>query len=125
MAPTILIVDDDPNVLELVRVNCAAKGYTVLTATDGIEALRSVEEVMPALVILDVMMPEMDGWEVCKILRDLYHDCVKIIMLTAKDTVRDRIIGKDILKADEYMTKPFDIDALLASVSRLLLEGGA
>jgi two-component system response regulator MprA len=124
MNNTILIVDDDPNVLELVRVNCAAKGYTVRTATDGIEAVQSVEKVMPALVILDVMMPEMDGWEVCKILRDAYQDSIKIIMLTAKDTVRDRIIGKNILKADEYMTKPFDVDELLACVAGLLSKGG-
>ena len=123
MEPTILIVDDDPNVLELVRVNCAAKGYTVLTATDGIEALTIAEKQMPALVILDVMMPEMDGWEVCKTLKDLYEDSIKIIMLTAKDTVRDRIIGKNILKADEYMTKPFDIDALMASIALLLSKG--
>lgn len=125
MDPTILIVDDDPNVLELVRVNCAAKGYTVLTATNGNEALAVVEKSVPALVILDVMMPEMDGWEVCKILRDMYQDSIKILMLTAKDTVRDRIIGKDILKADEYMTKPFDMDTLLTSVAHLLSEGSS
>jgi DNA-binding response OmpR family regulator len=120
MGDTILIVDDDPNVLELVRVNCAAKGYIVLTATNGNEALRSVEQCMPSLVILDVMMPEMDGWEVCKMLRDAYKDSLKILMLTAKDTARDKIIGKNILKADDYMTKPFDIDALLSTVEKLL-----
>jgi DNA-binding response OmpR family regulator len=125
MNSTILIVDDDPNVLELVRVNCAARGYDVRTATDGVEALKSVEKSKPELVILDVMMPEMDGWEVCKILRDLHQDSIKILMLTAKDTARDRIIGKNILKADEYMTKPFDIDTLLASVEQLLAKGAA
>jgi DNA-binding response OmpR family regulator len=125
MDTTILIVDDDPNVLELVRVNCAAKGYTVLTATDGNEALAVVEKTVPALVILDVMMPEMDGWEVCKVLRDLYQDSIKIIMLTAKDTARDRIIGKNILKADEYMTKPFDVDTLLNTVAGLLAKGAS
>jgi DNA-binding response OmpR family regulator len=125
MGPTILIVDDDANVLELVRVNCAAKGYTVLTATDGNEAILAVEKIMPALVILDVMMPEMDGWEVCKILRDEYKDSIKILMLTAKDTARDKMIGKDILKADEYMTKPFDVDALLSTVEHLLSKGSS
>jgi DNA-binding response OmpR family regulator len=125
MESTILIVDDDPNVRELVRVNCAAKGYSVRTAADGSEALKSVEEFMPALVILDVMMPEMDGWEVCKTLRDMYRDSIKILMLTAKDTARDRVIGKNILKADEYMTKPFDVDTLLSSVARLLSEGSS
>lgn len=123
MDNTILIVDDDPNVLELVRVNCAAKGYTVITASDGNEAVLAVEKHMPALVVLDVMMPELDGWEVCKLLRDEYKDSIKILMLTAKDTARDKMIGKDILKADEYMTKPFDVDALLATIEHLLSKG--
>jgi DNA-binding response OmpR family regulator len=117
---TILIVDDDPNVRELVRVNCAARGFDVLIAGDGVEALRVVEQRTPELIILDVMMPEMDGWEVCKQIRDRYQDSIRIVMLTAKDTARDKIIGKNILKADEYITKPFDIDELLATVTRLL-----
>jgi DNA-binding response OmpR family regulator len=122
---TILIVDDDSNVRELLRVNCAAQGLNVLTAGDGAEALRMVEQHIPELVILDVMMPEMDGWEVCKQIRDRYQDAIKVVMLTAKDTARDKIIGKNILKADEYLTKPFDIDELLATVHRLLLRESA
>ncbi len=117
---TILIVDDDSNVLELLRVNCVARGFDVITAGDGLEALRLVEQRMPELIILDVMMPEMDGWEVCKQVRDRYQDSIRIVMLTAKDTARDKIIGKNILKADEYLTKPFDIDELLATVARLV-----
>jgi DNA-binding response OmpR family regulator len=120
MPHTILIVDDDPNVRELIRVNLAAHAYDVLAAADGSEAVRAVEQKVPELIILDVMMPEMDGWEVCKLVRDKYQDAIKIIMLTAKDTARDKIIGKNILKADEYLTKPFDIDDLLATVHRLL-----
>jgi two-component system response regulator MprA len=116
----VLIVDDDPNVGELLRVNLDAQGYDITTASNGAEALRAIERRLPRLIILDVMMPEMDGWEVCKQVRDRYHEAVRIIMLTAKDTARDRIIGKDILKADEYFTKPFDIDELLAAVRRLL-----
>jgi DNA-binding response OmpR family regulator len=122
---TILIVDDDSNVRELLRVNCAAQGLNVLTAGDGAEALRMVEQHIPELVILDVMMPEMDGWEVCKQIRDRYQDAIKVVMLTAKDTARDKIIGKNILKADEYLTKPFDIDELLATIHRLLLRESA
>jgi DNA-binding response OmpR family regulator len=117
---TILIVDDDSNVLELLRVNCVARGFDVVTAGDGLEALRLVEQRVPELIILDVMMPEMDGWEVCKQIRDRYQDSIRIVMLTAKDTARDKIIGKNILKADEYLTKPFDIDELLATVTRLI-----
>ena len=120
MPHSILIVDDDPNVRELIRVNLAAHDYDVVTAADGSEALRAVEQKVPELIILDVMMPEMDGWEVCKCIRDKYQDAIKIIMLTAKDTARDKIIGKNILKADEYLTKPFDIDDLLATVHRLI-----
>jgi DNA-binding response OmpR family regulator len=117
---TILVVDDDPNVRELLRVNLAAQGYDIDTAVNGAEALLAIERRVPRLIILDVMMPEMDGWEVCKQVRDKYRDSVRIIMLTAKDTARDKIIGKDILKADDYLTKPFDIDELLATVRRLL-----
>ena len=117
---TILVVDDDPNVRELLRVNLAAQGYDIDTAVNGAEALLAIERRVPRLIILDVMMPEMDGWEVCKQVRDRYPDSVRIIMLTAKDTARDKIIGKDILKADDYLTKPFDIDELLATVRRLL-----
>jgi DNA-binding response OmpR family regulator len=120
---SVLIVDDDPNVLELLRVNCTAKGYTVFTAVNGAEAIKIVNERLPNLVILDVMMPEMDGLETCKLIRDKYQDAIKIIMLTAKDTARDKIIGINILKADEYLTKPFDIDDLLAKVEHLLESG--
>lgn len=117
---TILAVDDDSHVLELLRVNCDSHGFEVFTARDGVEAMRAVETRLPDLIILDVMMPEMDGWEVCKRVRDKYGDSVKIVMLTAKDTARDKIIGKSILKADEYLTKPFDIDDLLSTITRLL-----
>ena len=118
--PAVLIVDDDPNVLELLRVNLRAQGYDVTAASNGTEALAAIERQTPRLMVLDVMMPEMDGWEVCKQVRDRFRDSMKIVMLTAKDTARDRIIGKDILKADEYLTKPFDIDELLATVRRLV-----
>ncbi len=122
---TILIVDDDSNVLELLRVNCAAHEFDVLTANNGVEALKSMEDHLPALIILDVMMPKMDGWEVCKQVRDKYGEAVRIVMLTAKDTARDKIIGKSILKADEYLTKPFDIDELLSTIDRLLPRDNA
>jgi two-component system response regulator MprA len=121
----ILIVDDDPNVLELLRVNLASQGYLITTAHNGVEALAAIGQRVPELMILDVMMPEMDGWEVCKLVRDKYQAAIKILMLTAKDTARDKVIGKNILKADEYMTKPFDIDELLSLVKKLLSQGAS
>ena len=121
----LLIVDDDPNVLELLRVNLASQGYRITTAHNGVEALAAIGQRVPELMILDVMMPEMDGWEVCKLVRDKYQAAVKILMLTAKDTARDKVIGKNILKADEYMTKPFDIDELLSLVKKLLSQGAS
>lgn len=119
---TILIVDDDSNIRELLFVNLTAAGYTVDTAINGADALAILTEKSPAVIILDVMMPEIDGWEVCKVIRDTHtgHVMPKIIFLTAKDTDRDKMIGKNILKGDEYITKPFDMDYLIAVIERLL-----
>ena len=117
----ILIIDDDPNVLELLAVNIDAAGYNVSTAVHGEDALQKIRAGKPDLVILDVMMPHMDGWEVCKIIKDDPSlAAVKVLILTAKDTHKDKLIGKGIFNADEYMTKPFDIDALLKSIRKLL-----
>jgi len=117
----LLIVDDDPNIRELLAVNLAAAGYGITTAADGSEALSRVRERRPDCIILDIMMPEIDGWEFCKSIRDdpeLYD--TKIVMLTAKGTEKDKMIGRDIFKADEYMTKPFDVDELQKVIERLL-----
>lgn len=120
-AKHVLIVDDDLHIQELLRVNLCAAGYEVTRASDGREALQRMAERRPDLVILDVTMPEMDGWELCKTLRDDGElDDLKIIMLTAKDSARDKIIGRDILRVDEYLTKPFDVAELLRSVRGLL-----
>jgi DNA-binding response OmpR family regulator len=119
----ILVVDDDANIRELILVNLAAAGYDVKTARNGKEALEKITTFLPALIILDIMMPEIDGWEVCKFVRDdpgLEH--IKIIMLTAKGTERDKLIGKGIFKADDYLTKPFDIDELMKTVKQQLNE---
>jgi DNA-binding response OmpR family regulator len=119
---TILIVDDDSNIRELLFVNLTAAGYTVDTAINGADALAILTEKSPDIIILDVMMPEIDGWEVCKVIRDTHtgHTMPKIIFLTARDTDRDKMIGKNILKGDEYITKPFDMDHLFAVIERLL-----
>jgi DNA-binding response OmpR family regulator len=119
--PVILIIDDDPNIIELLSVNLLASGYEIMTAVDGKDAQAKILQRMPQLIVLDIMMPEIDGWELCKWIRDdsLLKD-MKIIMLTAKGTEKDKLIGREILQADEYMTKPFDIDELKKNVERLL-----
>ena len=118
---TILIVDDDQNIRELISVNLRSTGYCVLTAADGMEAMEMLKGDAPDVVILDIMMPDIDGWELCKWIRDEPRlEDVKILMLTAKGTDRDKLIGREIFKADEYMTKPFDIGLLQQTVSRML-----
>jgi DNA-binding response OmpR family regulator len=113
----ILIVDDDNNIRTLLSVNLIAQGYPIETAINGGEAITKINSDPPWLIILDVMMPEIDGWEVCKFVRDDPDlESIKIILLTARDTERDKLIGKNILKADEYLTKPFDMDVLLDKI---------
>ena len=106
----ILIVDDDPHITELIRVNLDAAGYEVECAANGREAMERIDAARPDLIIVDVMMPEMDGWELCKTIKDDPEmDGIRIIMLTARDTDRDRLIGRGIFGVDEYVTKPFDV----------------
>jgi DNA-binding response OmpR family regulator len=120
---TILVVDDDQNIRELISVNLIAAGYSVTIAADGKEAMEKISATIPDLIILDIMMPEVDGWELCKWVRDdpLFQN-VKILMLTAKGSSRDKLIGREIFRADDYMTKPFEIGLLQQTVSRLLNE---
>jgi two-component system response regulator VicR len=119
MRKRILIIDDDNNIRKLLKTNLDACGYETAEATCGKTALECFRKVRPDLVILDVMMPNIDGWEVCKIIKDNYP-AVKVILLTARDSARDKLIGKEILKADWYMTKPFDIEELLEICSNVL-----
>ena len=117
----ILIVDDDPHIGELLHVNLDAAGYDVDRALNGHEAIDRIAAAHPDLILLDVMMPGMDGWELCKAIRD-DPECadIRIVMLTARDTDRDKMIGKGVFGVDEYLTKPFDMDELLALCRRLL-----
>ena len=119
MAPkaTILVVDDEPHVVRLVQANLQASGYRVLTAHDGRQALQIVEEQNPDLVLLDVMMAGLDGYEVCRRLRE-YSD-IPIIMLTARSAEVDRLAGFAV-GADDYLTKPFAVSELLARVRAVL-----
>jgi len=113
----ILVVDDDPEILSLLKRGLAYDGYEVDAAKDGAEALAKARDSEPDLVVLDVMMPGLDGIEVSKRLRQASQ--VPILMLTAKGTVADRVTGLD-SGADDYLVKPFSFDELLARVRALL-----
>jgi two-component system response regulator MprA len=113
----IMVVDDDPEIVSFLKRGLTYEGYTVDTAGDGPEALAKVREVEPDLVILDIMMPGIDGLEVSRRLRQASQ--IPIIMLTAKGTVIDRIKGLD-SGADDYLVKPFSFDELLARIRALL-----
>ncbi len=121
MKKKILVVDDDEGIRKLLVVNLSAEGYDVRTVENGAKALDYLKGDQVDLIILDIMMPETDGWEVCKAIRDQEYEIKQnIIMLTARDTARDKLIGKELLHADEYITKPFDIDELLRVIQRML-----
>jgi len=123
MAQRILVVDDEANIRELVRLYLEKEGFTVTLAQCGEEALSLVRESPPALIVLDLMMPSMDGFEVCRTVRR-EHD-VPIVMLTARNEDIDKIVGLEI-GADDYLTKPFNPRELVARVKAVLrrAEGG-
>ena len=114
---TILVVDDERNIVQLARLYLRNEGYQVETAANGREALEKVRQTSPSLILLDLMMPEMDGWEVCKQLRKTSD--VPIIMLTARDDDIDKVVGLE-LGADDYVTKPFNPRELVARVKAVL-----
>jgi two-component system KDP operon response regulator KdpE len=113
----ILIVDDEPGLRELVRINLEHEGFGVIQAENGVEGLNMVREAHPDLVILDVMMPEMDGWEACQKLREFSQ--VPVLMLTARVQSQDIVAGLN-SGADDYLLKPFNMDELMARVRALL-----
>ena len=116
---TVLVVDDDPNALDIVKTYLEAKGYVVATAKDGNEALALLEKVHPALVLLDVMMPGRDGWEVCRIMKQhpVLGQTVRVVMVTALDEWSDK---RQALQtgADDYVEKPVDLPKLVKTVER-------
>ena len=113
----ILVVDDDKNICELLRLYLVKEGYNVTMVHDGGAALAEFDKLHPDLVLLDVMMPVMDGWEVCRKLRA--KDNTPIIMLTAKGETYDKVLGLE-LGADDYITKPFDSKEMAARVKAVL-----
>ena len=114
---TLLIVDDEPQIRELLKIYFSKEGFTIAEAGDGVEAIRKVVEVKPNLVILDIMMPVLDGIEVCRQIRKFSQ--VPIIMLTARAEDEDRIMGLE-LGADDYITKPFNPREVVARVNAVL-----
>ena len=113
----ILIVDDEKNIVDIIAFNLKKEGYTVITAADGEEGVQKAMEENPDLILLDIMMPKMDGYEVCKKIREKKN--TPIIMLTARAEELDKVLGLEI-GADDYITKPFGTSELLARVRTAL-----
>ena len=116
MANKILVVDDDLNICELLKLYLENDGYVVYTANDGKQAVDMFKNKTPDLVLLDIMLPKMDGWQVCREIRKT--SSVPIIMLTAKGETFDKVLGLE-LGADDYVVKPFDIELLIKRIKEL------
>ena len=127
MPRTILVIDDEPELVKLLDYNLSKAGYLVISAKDGEAGLAAARKHAPDAIILDIMMPGLDGWEVCKRLRqDPVTAAMPLLMLTAKGEEGDRVLGLE-LGADDYLTKPFGVRELVARVKALLrrLEAAA
>lgn len=120
MNDKILVVDDDKNICEILAMYFRAQQYEVSCANDGVEALYKFEIFNPDIVLLDIMMPNIDGWTVCKKIRAM-SNC-PIIMITAKEEVFDKVLGLEI-GADDYIVKPFDMKEVVARVKAVLRRG--
>lgn len=125
MANKIMVVDDEPDVVDLVRLVLESDGFEVVTAYSGKECLEKIGRDMPDLVLLDIMMPQMDGWEVySKIKVNPKTKDIPVAMLTAKSQSIDKMIGLHVVKVDDYITKPFGRSELLERVKKILKEKG-
>jgi DNA-binding response OmpR family regulator len=121
MAERILLVDDEPTLLETLAYNLRSSGYEVITASDGIKALEQAQAESPDLIILDLMLPELDGLTVCRSLRQVAD--TPVLVLTARTGELDKIVGLE-SGADDYMTKPFSLGELQARIRALLRRAG-
>jgi len=119
---TILVIDDDRNILAIIEMYLKKEGYDVVTCERGDTAMEAFRRAAPSLVVLDVMLPGMDGWEVLAKLRE--ESSVPVIMLTAKGDTTDRIQGLD-LGADDYMAKPFEVKELIARIKAVMRRSGS
>ncbi len=119
----IMVVDDEPDLLEVVKLILESDGYQVVTAGSGQEALDRLEKEKPELVLLDIIMPKMDGWEVfSRIKSNPKTTDIPVIMLTAKDQRIDKLIGLHVVRVDDYITKPFGRSELLERIKHVLQE---
>ena len=121
MERKVVVVEDDINIAELLRLYLEKDGFAVTVSHDGAEGLRLAEELKPDLVMLDIMLPGMDGWQICKRLRQTSK--VPIIMLTAKGETEDKVQGLE-MGADDYIVKPFEVKELLARIHAVLRRTG-
>ena len=121
-AEKILVVDDDLNICELLRLYLTKEGYNVVIVNDGASAVTAFQEESPSIVLLDIMLPKLDGWQVCREIRKFSE--TPIIMLTAKGEVFDRVLGLE-LGADDYVVKPFDTKEIVARIKAVLRRSAA
>lgn len=114
----VLVVDDEPDTLELVKLVLESGGFEVILANNGMEALVQIEKTKPDIVLLDIMMPDMDGWDVFRKIKERNSE-IPIAILTAKAQNIDKLLGLHVLKADDYITKPFGKNELIGKVKKL------
>ncbi len=120
MTKRVLVVDDEPEISLLIKRRLEKQGYSVLTADTGLKALDVAKKEKPDLILLDVMMPELDGYHVCRMLKfDPQYQNIKIIFLTARDQPPDKNTGEQV-HADAYITKPFEPEDLIENIKKLL-----
>lgn len=122
-SPRVLIADDEPTLRSLLKTNLQLEGFETLTASNGAEALRVIREEAPDVVLLDVMMPVMDGWEVLEELSKSDNRHTRVILVTAKASAESQLHGWE-LGCDEYLTKPFDLDDMIERITQVVQRNG-
>jgi two-component system KDP operon response regulator KdpE len=113
----VLVVEDDPNIVDLIRSNLTVRGFDTVVSTDGSRAMQLLETEQPDIVLLDLMLPEVDGFELCRQIRE--RSTIGVIVVSARGGERDKVTALNV-GADDYMTKPFSIDELLARITATL-----
>lgn len=121
MANCILVIDDEQDIRQLITLIFESAGYEVVQASNGQEGLDALERTNCDLVVLDIMMPELDGWEVCRLMKSRQRTKdVPVLILTVRSQPLDKVIGLEVVQADDYLTKPFEWHQLLSTADRLI-----